>query len=964
MTGRSRVGNGLATAAAYLLLGTWVLSHASAALGQVSPENAGCLECHGRDKDLRTTRDGRPIELYVDAEQFAQSVHGQFTCVTCHVELEDTELPHKYDGLERVDCTECHDEEAEDYAESIHGQRLEEGVELAPVCQDCHGDHYIVRLDDPGSAIAPFNVPQMCAQCHAEGAPVSRAYGDEISQEQILKRYTQSIHGEGLFKQGLTVTAVCTSCHTGHNVLPHTDPRSTTSKENITATCMKCHGLIEAVHRKRIKGSLWEDEPHKVPMCVECHSPHEARKERLLYDTGVANSDCLSCHADTDIRASSDQRSLHVDIEELSASIHGREIVACAQCHTGVSPERDRACETITEKVDCAICHEAQVSNYTLGIHGQLHARGDLNAPYCTDCHGRHNMLEHEVPADAPELLRLRVRESATFVLNIPTLCAKCHREGGQAAVRYLGDEHEIVAHYSMSIHGKGLRESGLTVTATCIDCHTPHKELPHSDPDSSVHPDNIARTCGTCHDGIYEKYSSSVHSPTANTEYDRLQGMHPLPRCSDCHSSHTIARTDIDDFKLRTMDQCGNCHGDVAKTYFDTYHGKVSKLGSAKTAKCYDCHGAHDTRKVTDPDSRLSRKHIVATCAQCHPGSHRRFAGYLTHATHHDPDKYPALFYAFWGMTGLLVGTFAFFGLHTLVWLPRSWRMRKVHKEVEIAVDPQAMQFVRFTQRNRVMHLVMLLSFFGLAITGMMLKFSYTQWAAAVSRVLGGFEAAGFIHRTCAVAMFGVFVVHLWDVLRRYLRSNKSVFRFLFGPNTILLTRSDIGEFIGTVKWFLGRGPRPQYGRWAYWEKFDYFAVFWGIIIIGSTGLLLWFPEKGTFLLPGWVINVATIIHSDEALLATGFIFTIHFFNTHFRPEKFPMDTVIFTGKMPLEELKRERPREYEELVAAGTLDERLAEPSPLVVTRAVKVLAFVALAVGLTLVVLIIYAMVFGYK
>ena len=79
---------------------------------------------------------------------------------------------------------------------------------------------------------------------------------------------------------------------------------------------------------------------------------------------------------------------------------------------------------------------------------------------------------------------------------------------------------------------------------------------------------------------------------------------------------------------------------------------------GREGAAKCYDCHGTHDILPPTDPASHLSRQNIVATCAQCHAGSHRRFAGYLTHATHHDPQKYPCLFWTFWGMTALLVGT------------------------------------------------------------------------------------------------------------------------------------------------------------------------------------------------------------------------------------------------------------------------------------------------------------------
>jgi cytochrome b subunit of formate dehydrogenase len=179
-----------------------------------------------------------------------------------------------------------------------------------------------------------------------------------------------------------------------------------------------------------------------------------------------------------------------------------------------------------------------------------------------------------------------------------------------------------------------------------------------------------------------------------------------------------------------------------------------------------------------------------------------------------------------------------------------------------------------------------------------------------------------------------------------------------------MLPNKTDLKEVAGSLKWFLGLGPRPQYGRWTYWEKFDYFAVFWGIAVIGSTGLMLWFPEFFTRFFPGWFINVASIIHSDEALLATGFIFTVHFFNTHFRPDKFPMDTVIFTGRVPVEELKADRPREYDELVKSRRLKKHLAEPLPPVVIKTIRIFASIALLIGLSLILLIIYAEIFGYK
>ncbi len=179
-----------------------------------------------------------------------------------------------------------------------------------------------------------------------------------------------------------------------------------------------------------------------------------------------------------------------------------------------------------------------------------------------------------------------------------------------------------------------------------------------------------------------------------------------------------------------------------------------------------------------------------------------------------------------------------------------------------------------------------------------------------------------------------------------------------------MMFNRRDWRELVGSLKWFLGRGPRPEYGRWTYWEKFDYFAVFWGVAVIGGTGLLLWFPEFFTRLVPGWFVNVATTIHSDEALLAVGFIFTVHFFNTHFRPERFPIDTVIFTGGVPLEEFKHDRPREYRELVENGKLEEHfMPTPVPLAV-KLWRRFGFTALTIGLLLVVLIIYAMIFAYQ
>jgi Cytochrome b subunit of formate dehydrogenase len=272
--------------------------------------------------------------------------------------------------------------------------------------------------------------------------------------------------------------------------------------------------------------------------------------------------------------------------------------------------------------------------------------------------------------------------------------------------------------------------------------------------------------------------------------------------------------------------------------------------------------------------------------------------------------------------------------------------------------------QFLRFSRLNRILHVTMILCFLSLALTGMTLKFSYTGWAVFLSHLFGGFESAGYIHRVAAFFMLTIFIVHVVDLVRRKRKEFGTWRALLLGPDSMVFNKKDVQDLIGNFKWFFNKGPRPQYGRWTYWEKFDYFAVFWGIFVIGSTGLMLWFPEFFTLIFPGWLINVATIIHSDEALLAAGFIFTVHFFNTHLRPEKFPMDIVIFTGRMPIEDLREDKPAEYDALLQKGMLEDNLVEPYPMIVIRTIRVFGWTALTIGFSIVVWIIYAMVFAYQ
>ncbi len=618
--------------------------------------NDDCLMCHA-DNTLKGTKYGHSFSVFVDEKKLGKSVHADVECIMCHQDLEGTEFPHTED-VQPAKCDACHEDIQAHYDKSLHGKAKARHDNLAPTCQTCHGSHDIIPVKNPKSNVAPINVPYLCGKCHKEGSPVQLQRN--IPETHILENYSESMHGEGLLKKGLTVAATCVSCHTPHDILPHTDPKSSIARRNIAATCSKCHGEIELVHRKVIKGALWEKEANVLPACVDCHQPHKARK--VFYDQGMADSDCLTCHAKQDLKSTEDGRSLYVNYDEVKGSMHTQ--IACSQCHSEVNTSHVRPCDSITQKVDCSKCHEAVGQEYATSTHGQLFAKNDLNAPTCTECHGGHGVLGR------------RNSKSPTFPTNIPYLCAKCHRDGEEAAVRYLGTEKDIISHYVESIHGKGLMKSGLTVTATCTDCHTAHHELPHTDSTSSIFPGNIANTCGNCHFGIEESFNKSVHSPLVTKTNKKL------PVCNTCHTAHTIKRTDLSGFRMEIMNTCGNCHEEIAKTYFDTYHGKVSQLGYSKTAKCYDCHGAHDILPVTDPRSHLSRDNVLKTCQKCHETATRQFAGYFTHATHHDPEKYPWLFWSFWGMTGLLVGTFFIAGIHTLLWLPRSLQYRRQLKK------------------------------------------------------------------------------------------------------------------------------------------------------------------------------------------------------------------------------------------------------------------------------------------
>jgi cytochrome b subunit of formate dehydrogenase len=246
----------------------------------------------------------------------------------------------------------------------------------------------------------------------------------------------------------------------------------------------------------------------------------------------------------------------------------------------------------------------------------------------------------------------------------------------------------------------------------------------------------------------------------------------------------------------------------------------------------------------------------------------------------------------------------------------------------------------------------VLFTTFLGLAGTGLPLRFSQSYWARLFAGAVGGFGAILFFHKFCAVVLTLAFLYHVKDLVSRWLiHHEKGIF---WGSTSMVANWKDVKDLFGHLRWFVGLGPKPKFGRYAYWEKFDYWAVFWGMIVIGFSGYAMWFAPFFARFLPGWALNAVLVIHSEEGLLAILFIFSIHFVNTHLRPDSFPMDMVVFTGVESEEEFKHKRPEEYQKLVAQGKLQTRTGEKPPVWLVNFSKAVGFTAILIGLVLLVL----------
>ena len=354
-----------------------------------------------------------------------------------------------------------------------------------------------------------------------------------------------------------------------------------------------------------------------------------------------AQTDCLACHGDKSLTDAAGH-SISVDGKTFSASAHG--VLQCNSCHADIKGYPHPA---HIAPVQCKTCHADQAS----ALAGSVHADG---AQRCTSCHGNAHAI---FPKDDPR--------SAVYPLNIPRTCGNCHANP-QLAKKY--GLPNVYSMYVDSIHGFALSKEGLLVAANCQSCHGSHHILSHKNPQSATYKTNIPDTCGKCHAKIEEDYDRGIHGKAIHA------GDLKAPVCTDCHTAHAILQPTEATFRMQSTPICGSCHKEQFSTYRDTFHSQLGLLGGyVETARCLDCHEAHDVLPASDPQSSINEANLVKTCGRCHVGANASFVQYQPHANPRDRKLNPGLYYVRLFMNLLLISVLTFFVIHTILWLIRS---------------------------------------------------------------------------------------------------------------------------------------------------------------------------------------------------------------------------------------------------------------------------------------------------
>lgn len=621
---------------------------------------------------------------------------------------------------------------------------------------------------------------------------------------------------------------------------------------------------------------------------------------------------CLDCHGEKRIvrEAGRSRAGLYIRPKDFEASVH--EGVECVECHPDA--EKEAPMELSTEEASprrhaeaplpkrshagpirsrpCLSCHEEVEPPYARSVHGKRGASGK-RAAGCPDCHG-------EVHAILPaEESRSKINRSA-----IPQTCGNCH--GQRFVVEGRGLSTRPFFSYQQSVHGKAVKAGSLKA-AVCTDCHNSHDIQPPSTPRSPIFRFNIPRTCGRCHASVQRAYDRSIHGQAI------ARGISQAPVCTDCHGIHLI-KPHIDPTSsvasqaiARTT--CPRCHSGVrlaeefgvaggkVSSYLDSYHGLARRLGSKTAANCASCHEVHLILPSADPASSINPRNLLKTCGKCHPGANVNFTR---------------------GKVHLLPGEGGDLGSRVVGWVARIYiplialvvgamllhNLLDLRSQLSFRWAQMGPTVVRLSLQQRAQHLVLVISFLALALSGFALKFpdSWLAWA------LGSSEGVRrVVHRVAALFLTSLAFYHLGYLSltgegRETLRS-------------LRFRKRDLSDFFRKLRYDLGRsGERPKFERCSYIEKGEYWAAVWGVWVMMITGFFLWFETEAMAVLPRWGIDVAEAIHYYEALLATLAVVIWHFYAVIFNPEVYPMNWSWWGGRVPLEWVRQEREPEWPE--------------------------------------------------
>ena len=469
-----------------------------------------------------------------------------------------------------------------------------------------------------------------------------------------------------------------------------------------------------------------------------------------------------------------------------------------------------------------------------------------------------------------------------------PVNCATCHQRQTDS--------------YGASVHGLALK-SGQADAATCRDCHDSHEVLPASSPTSPLYFTRQAETCGMCHPKEARDVQASVHGKAI------AAGHRDAPTCTDCHSEHKIeGLKNASNLKI-SQEICGRCHAserlntkynlpqDRVKTFFDSYHGLAAQYGSTMAANCGSCHGYHKILASSDPDSTINKAHLVETCGKCHPGANEKFSLGKIHvdiaAAQSAPDFssqvnwwvrriYLALIFLTIG------GMFVHNGL-------------LFYKKVSAHLRASGRPVLRMSLAQRWQHAVLAGSFIILAVTGFALKFP-DSWLA---RAMGSSEPfRRWTHRIAGIVLLLAGIFHLI-----YLLVSKEGRRLVCD---LFPVKKDLTDVLAAIRYLTGLSKeKPKIGRFGYAEKMEYWAVVWGTIIMGATGLAIWFKMDVTRFVPRWLVDVGLTIHYYEAILACLAILVWHFYHVIFDPDVYPLNLACWDGKVSEHWQQEEHPLE-----------------------------------------------------